>query len=141
MRNITPFHIAIPVGCLIKARHFYGELLGCKEGRSSEKWVDYNFYGHQLVCHEVNNYNFQNDHNPVDGEQVPIPHFGVVLKMEQWLDLTEKLVGYGIKFLIEPTIRFAGEPGEQATMFFFDPSGNAIEFKAFKNIEKDLFQK
>ena len=141
MKNITPFHLAIPVNDLIKAKEFYGELLACEEGRSSDLWVDYNFFGHQLVCHQVNKQNEECESNPVDGHNVPVPHFGVVLEMQTWCELRDKLVDAKIKFEIEPYIRFQGQAGEQATMFFFDPSGNALEFKAFKNIETELFKK
>lgn len=141
MKKLTPFHLAIPVDCLIKAKQFYGELLGCEEGRSSDIWIDYNFFGHQLVCHLANNPNTNNHHNPVDGKHVPVPHFGVVLEMKQWQELKDKLTNHGTEFLIEPYIRFEGLAGEQATMFFYDPSGNALEFKAFKNIETELFRK
>lgn len=136
-----PFHLAIPVDCLIKARKFYGELLGCEEGRSSDIWIDYNFFGHQLVCHCVEKNNSTKNNNPVDGKNVPVPHFGVVLEMQDWQDLSDKLINHGIQFEIEPYIRFKGEVGEQATMFFLDPSGNALEFKSFKNIETELFRK
>ena len=137
---IQPFHIAVPVNDLDKARAFYGDLIGCKEGRCSEQWIDFDLYGHQFVVHykegESPNFHF----NPVDGHAVPIPHFGVVLEMEQWEDLVEKLKSVDTKFIIEPYIRFKGEPGEQATMFFLDPAGNALEFKAFKDIGQ-LFAK
>lgn len=139
--NITPFHLAIPVDNLSTAKSFYGELLGCEQGRSSELWVDYNFFGHQLVCHQVKSNNKQEESNPVDGHQVPVPHFGVVLEMDQWCELRDKLLKAKIQFEIKPYIRFQGQAGEQATMFFLDPSGNALEFKAFKNIETELFKK
>ena len=141
MKNLTPFHLAIPVDCLKKAHQFYGELLGCEEGRSSDIWIDYNFFGHQLVCHCAENPKTKNHHNPVDGKHVPVPHFGVVLEMQQWIDLRDKLIENNVEFLIEPYIRFKGKAGEQATMFFYDPSGNALEFKAFKNIEAEMFRK
>lgn len=138
--TLTPFHLAIPVYDLIVARKFYGTLLGCEEGRSSDTWVDYNFFGHQLVCHLVNKNIMLNENiNPVDNKQVPVPHFGVVLEIAQWKKLRDKLISININFEIEPHIRFKGKAGEQATMFFYDPSGNAIEFKAFKNIKKELF--
>jgi len=138
--SLRPFHLAIPVSNIQQARDFYGNVLGFEEGRSSEKWIDWNFYGHQLVTHEDKTMQNNNVHNPVDGQQVPIPHFGVVLSIDDWNPLAEKLKSIGTKFLIEPYIRFKGEPGEQATLFFLDPFGNALEFKAFKNLES-LFAK
>ena len=119
----------------------YGGLLGCAEGRSSDQWVDFNLFGHQLVCHEVtSNAANATPTNPVDGHDVPVPHFGVVLNMDSWRELANKLTKAEVKFVIEPYIRFEGEPGEQATMFFRDPSGNALEFKAFRDIETELFR-
>ena len=138
--SLRPFHLAIPVSNIQKARDFYGNALDFEEGRSSEKWIDWNFYGHQLVTHEDKTMQVNNVHNPVDGQQVPIPHFGVVLSMIDWNTLAEKLKSIDTKFLIEPYIRFKGEPGEQATLFFLDPFGNALEFKAFNNLES-LFEK
>ena len=138
--SLRPFHLAIPVSDIQKARTFYGNSLGFEEGRSSEKWIDWNFYGHQLVTHEDRTMQINNVHNAVDGQQVPIPHFGVVLSMNDWNTLAEKLKRIDTKFLIEPYIRFKGEPGEQATLFFLDPFGNALEFKAFNNLES-LFEK
>lgn len=138
--SLRPFHLAIPVSNIEKARDFYGNVLGFEEGRSSEKWIDWNFYGHQLVTHEDKTMQNNNVHNPVDGQQVPIPHFGVVLSIDDWNPLAEKLKSIGTKFLIEPYTRFKGEPGEQATLFFLDPFGNALEFKAFNNL-KSLFAK
>ena len=138
--SLRPFHLAIPVSNVEKARDFYGNILGFEEGRSSEKWIDWNFYGHQLVTHEDKTMQNNNVHNPVDGQQVPIPHFGVVLSIDDWNLLAEKLKNIGTKFLIEPYTRFKGEPGEQATLFFLDPFGNALEFKAFNNLES-LFAK
>ena len=129
--NLPPFHLAFPVDDLAAARHFYGELLGCPEGRSSEKWVDFDFHGHQIVAHLAPDAARARASNPVDGEDVPVPHFGVVLPMAEWKRLAEKLQGAGTRFVIQPTVRFEGQPGEQATMFFLDPSGNALEFKAF----------
>ncbi len=138
---ITPFHLAIPVNDIHAARAFYGGLLGCAEGRSSDQWIDFNLFGHQLVCHQVPSVARQEaPTNPVDGHDVPVPHFGVVLNMGTWRALAEKLKAADIQFVIEPYIRFEGAPGEQATMFFRDPSGNALEFKAFRNIEKELFR-
>jgi len=137
-----PFHLAIPVYDLDAARHFYGEILGCPEGRTDPMWTDYNLYGHQLVIH----YQAKSDaksidgHNPVDGHDVPIPHFGVVVPRQDWDDLAEKVRKAGISFVIEPYIRFEGLVGEQATMFFLDPCGNALEFKSFRDIDQ-LFAK
>lgn len=125
------FHLAFPVRDLAEARAFYGTLLGCPEGRSSPEWIDFDFYGHQIVAHlspeEVGHRNT----SAVDGENVPVRHFGAILTLPEWQEMVGKLEGADIKFVIEPQIRFQGEPGEQATMFFLDPSGNAIEFKAF----------
>ena len=137
--ELQPFHLAIPVNNLHAARGFYGELLGCDEGRSDKHWVDFNFFGHQLVCHLAEDQKNEDISNPVDGHDVPIPHFGIVLEMEQWQQLAEKLQAASVQFIIKPYIRFAGQAGEQATMFLLDPSGNALEFKAFKDIEGQLF--
>lgn len=135
-----PFHLAIPVHDLKLARHFYGEVLGFSEGRSSDHWIDYNCFGHQLVVHLDQDMNVTAANtSAVDGHGVPVPHFGVVLQMEQWQQLAEHLKSNDIPFIIEPYIRFKGKPGEQATMFFNDPSGNALEFKGFRNMD-DLFQ-
>ena len=125
-----PFHIAFPVHDLPAARDFYGRILGCPEGRSSERWIDFNLYGHQIVAH-MSGAAGPASSNPVDGHDVPVPHFGVILPMDEWERLAERVRGAGVKFVIEPYVRFKGEPGEQATMFFLDPSGNALEFKAF----------
>ncbi len=139
--SIQPFHLAIPVNDLKKAREFYGEFLGFSEGRTSERWIDWNFFGHQLVTHLKEGIpNKPTAHNPVDGHDVPVPHFGVVLEWNAWHEFAEKLKTAKIKFVIEPYVRFRGKTGEQATMFFFDPSGNALEFKAFKDISQ-LFAK
>lgn len=138
--SLTPFHLAIPVHDLDLARDFYTGVLGCSEGRSDTQWIDFNLFGHQLVCHQVEQKSTQND-NPVDGHNVPVPHFGVVLEIDNWKKLRDQLIQHNIKFGIEPYIRFAGEAGEQATMFFYDPSGNALEFKAFQNIDQQLFQR
>lgn len=138
----TPFHLAVQVRDLDEARRFYGDLLGCPEGRSSDTWIDFNLYGHQFVCHLNPGLGEQgvDDHrNPVDGHGVPVPHFGVVLEMADWEALVDRLTAAGVRFEIEPYLRFRGEPGEQATMFFRDPSGNAIEFKAFRDIAGQLF--
>ena len=138
-KNLRPFHLAIPVTNLETSRIFYREILGCEEGRSSDHWVDFNFFGHQLVIHYKEKASDEIS-NPVDGKDVPIPHFGVVLDMNTFDELSEQLKAKNISFIIEPYIRFKGLPGEQATMFFKDPSGNALEFKAFKNLVQ-LFEK
>jgi extradiol dioxygenase family protein len=142
MSKLSPFHLAIPVNNLAAARTFYRDIIQCTEGRSDTQWVDFDFYGHQLVIHEIDQSteHEKENHNPVDGHEVPIPHFGVVLEMALWKELSERLKRHHINFLIEPYIRFEGQPGEQATMFFKDPSGNALEFKAFKNLSQ-LFVK
>lgn len=124
-----PFHLAFPVHDLSAARAFYGGLLGCPEGRSSEAWIDFDFFGHQIVAHLAPE-SGDRAANHVDGHHVPVPHFGVVLPMDSWRELAGRLRGAGVEFAMEPTVRFAGEPGEQATMFFRDPSGNALEIKA-----------
>jgi extradiol dioxygenase family protein len=127
-----PFHLAIPVNDIAAARRFYGETLGCPEGRSAAHWVDFDLFGHQLVVH-LSDAATARSSNPVDGHDVPVPHFGVVLTMERWRALAERLRAADVAFVIEPHIRFEGQVGEQATMFFLDPSGNALEFKAFKD--------
>lgn len=137
---VAPFHLAIPVDDLAKARSFYGDLLGCHEGRSSEHWIDWDFYGHQLVTHVAPDRLLPPVTNPVDGHDVPVPHFGVVLDMDSWQALADKVRAAGLAFVIEPYVRFKGKPGEQATMFFYDPAGNALEFKAFADISQ-LFAK
>jgi uncharacterized protein len=129
--TLRPFHLAFPVHDLGAARSFYGDIMGCEEGRSSAHWIDFNFYGHQIVAHLDPTARAVAVHNPVDGHDVPVPHFGVVLTMAQWDELAARLKAAGTQFGIEPHIRFKGEVGEQATMFFQDPSGNALEFKAF----------
>ncbi len=139
-RSLTPFHLAIGVHDLPAARSFYGELLGCPEGRSDTTWVDFDLLGHQLVCHLAPGSRPDLHANPVDGHDVPVPHFGVVLNLDDWKALAERLEAAGLEFIIEPHIRFPGEPGEQATMFFLDPSGNPLEFKAFKDIDRQLFE-
>jgi len=140
MTRLPPFHLAMPVADLAQARAFYGELLGCPEGRSAEHWVDFDFFGHQLVCHVTDRQaHAAGANNVVDGHAVPIPHFGVVLDMETWQRLADRLRGAGVEFVIAPCVRFEGQPGEQATMFLLDPSGNALEFKAFRDIEGQLF--
>jgi extradiol dioxygenase family protein len=142
MAKLTPFHVAVPVYDLAAARQFYGEVLGCPEGRTDELWTDYDLYGHQFVIHYKPKPEGDNKlhTNSVDGHDVPVPHFGVVLEWDEWHKLADRLKGLGIQFIIEPGIRFKGLPGEQATMFFSDPSGNALEFKAFKDIGQ-LFAK
>lgn len=142
MDKITPFHVAVPVYDLAEARKFYQEVLGCSEGRTDELWTDFNLYGHQFVIHYKSGPKTVIEHhtNPVDGHDVPVPHFGVVLEWDEWEKLAERLKVHDVKFVIEPYIRFKGLPGEQATMFFLDPSGNALEFKAFKDIGQ-LFAK
>jgi len=125
------FHLAFPVRNLREARAFYGELLGCNEGRSSDEWVDFDFYGHQIVAHLSPDEAGHRSHNEIDGEQVPVRHFGVILSMQEWRALADRLKAKQVSFVIEPDIRFAGMPGEQATFFVTDPSGNALEFKAF----------
>lgn len=137
---LTPFHLAIPVHDLAAARAFYGGLLGCPEGRSADRWIDFDLYGHQLVCHVVEGARpVVAGDNPVDGHDVPVPHFGVVLEMPDWCALSERLRAAGVAFVVEPHVRFAGQPGEQATLFLLDPSGNALEFKAFADIGAQLF--
>ena len=134
--TLTPFHIAFPVDDLAKARAFYGGILGCPEGRSSGEWIDFDLFGHQIVAHLAPARADQPHHNPVDGHDVPVPHFGVVLTMPDWQSLADKLTQAGLRFVIEPHIRFKGEVGEQATMFFLDPAGNALEFKAFADMRQ-----
>ena len=138
--SLPPFHLAFPVDDLAAARQFYGELLGCPEGRSAEKWVDFDLYGHQIVAHLAPEAARARATNPVDGEDVPVPHFGIVLPMGEWKALSRRLQDAGMDFVIAPTIRFEGQPGEQATMFFLDPAGNALEFKAMADPAK-LFAK
>jgi extradiol dioxygenase family protein len=135
-----PFHLAFPVDDLAATRRFYGELLGCPEGRSADEWIDFDLYGHQIVAHLSPHAGRARATNPVDGEDVPVPHFGIVLAMAEWKALAARLQDGGMTFVIEPTIRFEGQPGEQATMFFLDPAGNALEFKAMAN-PKNLFAK
>lgn len=134
--TLRPFHLAIPVDDIAVNRKFYKEVLGCKEGRSSDHWVDFDFYGHQLVIHLKEQQNQEESSNPVDGKDVPIPHFGVILDMNTFAQLSRSLKKQNVEFIIEPYIRFEGKAGEQATMFFKDPSGNALEFKAFKNLDQ-----
>ena len=134
--NQPPFHMAFPVHDLSAARRFYGELLGCDVGRESERWIDFDFHGHQITAHLVNDLTERDVHNPVDGKQVPARHFGLVLDWDEWHELAERLKDEGVDVPIEPCIRFEGEPGEQATLFITDPSGNALEFKSFRDPSK-----
>lgn len=140
---LTPFHVAVQVRDIEEARRFYGGVLGCSEGRSAPQWVDFNLYGHQFVCHLNMALGRQGriaaHYNPVDGHGVPVPHYGVVLEMSAWQTLADRLRHQNVQFVIEPYVRFAGEPGEQATLFLFDPSGNALEFKSFRDIRAQLF--
>ena len=138
--SLPRFHLAFPVDDLGAARRFYGDLLGCPEGRSADHWIDFDLHGHQIVAHLSSDAPRKRTTNPVDGEDVPVPHFGLVLSMDAWKALAERLQGAGTEFVIEPTIRFAGQPGEQATMFLLDPAGNALEFKAMADPAK-LFAK
>ena len=134
--SLPPFHLAFPVDDLAAARRFYGELLRCPEGRSADEWVDFDLYGHQIVAHLAPNAVRARDSNAVDGDDVPVPHFGVVLEVGEWKALAERLVEAGVEFVIPPTVRFEGQPGEQATMFLLDPAGNALEFKAMADPSK-----
>tara|TARA_Y100000817_G_scaffold298592_1_gene275929 strand:+ start:155 stop:571 length:417 start_codon:yes stop_codon:yes gene_type:complete len=138
MKSLRPFHLAIPVDCLDKARNFYGYKLSFEEGRSDDHWIDFNFFGHQLVCHigELN----KSNNNEVDGKDVPIPHFGIILEWDDFDSFSSKLKTENINFIIEPYLRFSGLPGEQKTMFFKDPFGNALEFKSFKQ-DSEIFNK
>lgn len=134
--NLPPFHVAIPVHDVELARAFYRDILKCPEGRSADKWVDFNLYGHQFVIHYKPKSAEQHHSNQVDGQAVPVPHYGVVLKWEDWEALAARLKEHQIKFIIEPYIRFKDQAGEQATMFFLDPCGNALEFKAFRDLSQ-----
>jgi uncharacterized protein len=138
--SLPPFHLAFPVDDLGAARGFYGDLLGCPEGRSADDWVDFNMHGHQIVAHLAPDAIRARASNPVDGEDVPVPHFGIVLGIGEWKALAERLVEAKVDFIIPPTVRFEGQPGEQATMFLLDPAGNALEFKAMAKPE-NLFAK
>jgi uncharacterized protein len=138
--SLPPFHLAFPVDDLAAARRFYGDLLGCREGRSADEWVDFDLHGHQIVAHLAPEFAPRRATNEVDGEHVPVPHFGLVLSMDAWNALAARLQDAGVDFVIAPTVRFAGEPGEQATMFLLDPAGNALEFKAMAN-PANLFAK
>ncbi len=133
---IPRFHLAIPVLDLEKARAFYGGLLGCAEGRSDRHWVDFDLAGHQLVCHRVDSMPAPPPRNAVDGDAVPIPHFGLVFPLDEWQTLADRLLAAGTRFEIEPRIRFRGQPGEQGTFFLFDPAGNALEFKGFADMSR-----
>jgi len=137
---IPPFHLAFPVNDLEATDKFYSNVLGCSKGRSSDHWIDYNLFGHQIVAHLAPDDAGKGSTNDVDGHQVPVKHFGVILEWEQWHNFAEKLKSHGIEFIIKPYVRFEGQPGEQATMFFLDPSGNALEFKAFKD-QSQIFAK
>lgn len=132
---LPPFHLAFPVDDLAAARAFYGQILGCRQGRSSDEWIDFDFHGHQIVAHLAPGKSGDAANNHVDGHGVPVPHFGLVLSMEDWEALADRLNKAAVQFVIEPTVRFRGQPGEQATMFLRDPAGNALEFKAFANPE------
>lgn len=134
--TLPPFHLAFPVDDLAAARAFYVGVLGCGEGRSSEAWIDFEFFGHQIVTHLVPRRSDDAVHTPVDGHGVPVPHFGVVLAMPQWRECARRLTSAGVDFVIAPTMRFVGQPGEQATMFFRDPAGNAIEIKGFADLSQ-----
>ncbi|TRX49320.1 glyoxalase [Fulvivirga sp. M361] len=136
MKNIQPFHLAFPVDNLEAARKFYTEILQCPTGRSSEHWIDFNLFGHQIVAHLAPEEAGKTRTNQVDGDHVPVKHFGVILEWQQWEALAERLESLNIEFIIQPHIRFKGEVGEQATMFFLDPSGNALEFKSFKTMDQ-----
>jgi extradiol dioxygenase family protein len=138
--SLPPFHLAFPVDDLAAARAFYGRVLGCPEGRSSDQWIDFDLHGHQIVAHLAPDAAPKRASNAVDGEDVPVPHFGLVLAMAEWTALAERLKAAGVAFVIPPTVRFAGQPGEQATMFLVDPAGNALEFKAMADPGK-LFAK
>lgn len=137
--SLSPFHLAIPVTDLQKSSDFYGHLLQCEKGRSSSCWIDWNFFGHQLVTHLVAQMPSAPAFNEVDSKAVPVPHFGVVLSVNDWQKLSERLLKHEVQFVIEPCVRFAGQLGEQSTMFFCDPFGNALEFKAFKD-RSQLFE-
>jgi extradiol dioxygenase family protein len=138
--SLPPFHLAFPVDDLAAARGFYGELLGCPEGRSAPGWVDFDLYGHQIVAHLAPDRAPRRTTNAVDGDDVPVPHFGLVLPKAEWEQLAERLTDADVEFVIPPTVRFAGQAGEQATMFLLDPAGNALEFKAMADPAK-LFAK
>ncbi|MEM6327279.1 MAG: VOC family protein [Bacteroidota bacterium] len=138
MAGLRPFHIAFPVHDLAAARDFYGGIMGCPEGRSSDEWIDFDLFGHQIVAHHDPSVDPTRERhsNAVDGHAVPVPHFGIVLTLDDWKALAQRVTAAKVDFVIEPYIRFEGEPGEQATMFFLDPSGNALEFKAFEDLSQ-----
>lgn len=138
MTQLTPFHIAFAVDDLEAARRFYGQVLGCPEGRSSDEWIDFNLFGHQIVAHRIDGIEgrTRGGANAVDGHDVPVPHFGVVLPPAEWKALASRLKEAGMSFVIEPHTRFIGQPGEQSTMFFLDPAGNALEFKSFEHLDQ-----
>jgi len=142
---LPPFHLAVQVRSIDEAREFYGNKLGFEEGRSSEHWIDFNMFGHQFVTHlnpDIGRHGkISNISNPVDGHGVPVPHFGVILPFDEWKTFSERLIPIIDKFIIDPYVRFKGEPGEQGTLFFADPSGNALEFKGFRDIQSQLFAK
>tara|TARA_Y100001968_G_C19021340_1_gene555297 strand:- start:84 stop:506 length:423 start_codon:yes stop_codon:yes gene_type:complete len=140
MKKITPFHLAIPVDNIPVCRKFYKDILGCEEGRSSNHWVDFNLFGHQLVIHYKEKSKEELHTNTVDGKDVPVPHFGVILEWDDFNKFSNHLIKNEVEFIIEPYIRFKGLAGEQATMFFKDPSGNALEFKSFKDFNQ-IFEK
>ena len=140
MSKLTPFHLAIPVDNIPVCREFYKDILGCEEGRSSDHWVDFNLFGHQLVIHYKEKSKEQLHTNPVDGKDVPVPHFGVILEWHEWEELSKKLDLHKINFLVNPKVRFKNKPGEQGTFFIKDPSGNVLEFKTFKS-DADVFKK
>ena len=136
MAELRPFHVAVPVDDLAAAREFYGGLLGCREGRSADTWVDFDLFGHQFVCHLSPAAARVDSSNPVDDHDVPVPHYGVVLDMDDWRRLADRLIASGQDFVIEPYIRFRGQTGEQGTLFIRDPSGNALEFKGFRSLDQ-----
>ena len=139
MSQLAPFHLAFPVDDLEAARHFYGEVLGCREGRSSDEWIDFDLFGHQIVAHRIDGLDRSDrpeGENRVDGHDVPVPHFGVVLPPADWQALAARVREAGVEFVIEPHTRFEGQPGEQSTMFFHDPAGNALEFKSFASLDQ-----
>ncbi|WP_339791079.1 VOC family protein [uncultured Imperialibacter sp.] len=133
---MTPFHLAFPVSDIEATRKFFTEVIGCKVGRFTEKWIDFDFFGHQISAHLKPDEVAQTKTNEVDGDKVPVRHFGAILKWEEWHELSDRLTKQGIEFIIEPHVRFKGEVGEQATMFFLDPSGNALEFKSFQDMSQ-----
>jgi len=137
--DLPPFHLALPITSVAAARAFYGELLGCPEGRSADAWIDFDFHGHQLSLHVREAGLADAGTTTVDGKEVPLPHFGLVLELAPWRELADRLRAAGVEFVIEPYTRFAGEPGEQATMFFRDPFGNALEVKAFADLRRGMF--